>query len=505
MHDDRRKLNQIHETYTDRIRLLQALHPRFSNDGSTSSQNDGSRLHSDSDSTVQTLEVSRINDADDEVDDEVNDFLCSIQRELSADEFQQSDSPKHSLWREPGHDHRSSFGRRLQREVPLSRLDLQLSQSLEPYQHQGQFLSGARSVHTQTHQFYETQYAPLVLAARQRPISGPLHREDSRSAHMATNSRITWRASPIVQDLGRARSNTTLKQEQDVTSSARRISVDFQPRPRSISEYIHNSTSQDLASPKSVSEEERDTLSTPASPAELLVRPYLAMRLLLGTFASSKRTGQGTFLTKSLHIPHSIWDSKNVKIKGEEEKLQAYQLLIAELTNLGRIDRDDLDSLFDCLESFERAMDAAQNILARKMGSHIITSSTIPVRDESAVSVKKVAGRSLSRLLKSTTLTGDKPPLSLANDSSEYEGNHTLFQSTTAQLFQLAQLIGTLSLQTRYEKVLTDSPRSSQYTLGHRLSFCQTTNATGPYIQQGGRLFRVCNAPSLETSEIYLI
>lgn len=446
--DDRRKLNQILETYTDRIRLLQALNPRLGDQPSAQYGSSALSSQNEHDATHVTLETSPLVGAD----DEVNGFLYSIESELRVDELHSYDYTRHLDRGTTSSAFRSSNLQKQQREAPLSKLDLQVSQSLESYENHSQSWHKARvSPSLNPHSDSANRFSEMM--SRQRSVSGSTDGEERRRSRFSNNSQSTFRAraSSRAQELTRARSNSQFKSEEDFTSSVRRISIDFQPRPRSISGNLHSSQNYGSTGTKSIIEENNDSLQNKngvAKANELLTRPYRTMRLLLGTFASYNRTGQGIFITKDLHIPHSIWEAKNTKIKGEDEKIQAFQMLIAELTVLGRTDRDDLDSLLNCLDTFEKAMDSAQTILARKLGTHNITSLTIPIREDTTSTTKKVTGKSLSRLLKGTTLTSvDKSSSIVANnDCAEYEGNHILFQSTTAQLFQMAQLIGVYPL-----------------------------------------------------------
>lgn len=294
---------------------------------------------------------------------------------------------------------------------------------------------------------------------RQSTISGPLDGRQRRRSSFSKTGHSPWRAASRSQNTGRARSNSQHTSEQVTTSSARCISLEFSARPASSCIVSHMKTQEHVAHANPALEEG----SFPVMPSELIGRPYWAMRILLGTFANHSRPEQGVFLTKALHIPHSIWDSSNVKIKGEDEKIQAFQIVVAELDNLGRIDRDDLQSLFECLDGLERAMDTAQAILVRKMGLDSISSSTIPLREESVATTKKTTARSFSRFLKSASIISDKNNSLMVNDLTEYAGTHSLFQQTTAQLFRMAQLIG-ISVMIP-EGGFTDVSRTGQHTL----------------------------------------
>lgn len=188
-------------------------------------------------------------------------------------------------------------------------------------------------------------------------------------------------------------------------------------------------------------------------PKDVLARPYWMMRLLLGTFASSRTTDPGVYLTDHLYFPKDIWMMKNVKIKGEEEKIQAYSLVVQELQQLGHVDREDIVSLFRALEQFDKVIHAAEISLAKKMGPDMIDCHTFPRRDPASIQTgkKQGSGRVFGKFLKgagsggghghngTTEKAGDTP----SSLSGDFEGDHVVLQRTMYQLFGLAQLIGT--------------------------------------------------------------
>ena len=153
-------------------------------------------------------------------------------------------------------------------------------------------------------------------------------------------------------------------------------------------------------------------------PTEQVLRPYWLMNVLLPTLNGS---GDGVYLTKSLYVSSDIWHTKNVKIKAEDEKIKAYGTLIQALKGV--------TSLTGLIE-FEKAMDVAHAILARKLGSEVMAASGLSTRDPKA----RLSSKSISRLLSRST-------------SDETQG-HRQLQGTMATLFSEVQCLARLQIDT---------------------------------------------------------
>ncbi len=80
-------------------------------------------------------------------------------------------------------------------------------------------------------------------------------------------------------------------------------------------------------------------------PSDPLARPYWLMRILLNTLTANINSERGSYITKELFVPKDIWNLKQSKIKGEEEKIQACEMLMKGLRRLGSVDKNDLGGL----------------------------------------------------------------------------------------------------------------------------------------------------------------
>lgn len=455
MNGDRRKLHQIYETYTDRIRLLNALHPRLSNHSTRSSDSGYKRSSGSSKGTYKRTSRDHLEQPAPTEDTSVDDFMHNIEKELASGVHI---SPSHrpnttgslgTLSQVPRETlrQRRSVANGLRNSLSATGIPPRTNLPALPYGPQAITDVAPLRVQERNLEAVSQSYAKFYndpVRTKQSSFNGNENEIDSQSTNgdavgpLGTNLAVR-RPSLNTQDLNRARSNQSPKIELDKRSS-RRISID-RHSSRPPSNPIFTTIGHETKATDTVPSPNENALRPPDEP---LTRPYWMMRLLSNTFAASGNQETGTFLTKDLFVPKDIWQLQNVKIKGEEEKIQANQVLIEELHQLGCVDREDIGSLFKCLASFEKAMESAQQILSKKLGADLVSSTTIPIRDPVTTPVKKMSSKTFTRFLKGAAVVSDKTDASITtlSSTSGFEGNHVLFQSTTSQLFDLAQLIG---------------------------------------------------------------
>ncbi|KAL7271138.1 hypothetical protein RUND412_006134 [Rhizina undulata] len=116
-----------------------------------------------------------------------------------------------------------------------------------------------------------------------------------------------------------------------------------------------------------------DTLA-PAAPAPLepcppepLSKPFWLMRCLYQTIAHPR----GGYISTRLFVPREVWSIKGVKIRSMDEKISACELISNALTKLASVKQDDVNAIFEEMQSLEGVLDRVQTLLAKKLGSEV--------------------------------------------------------------------------------------------------------------------------------------
>lgn len=102
-------------------------------------------------------------------------------------------------------------------------------------------------------------------------------------------------------------------------------------------------------------------------PTEYLLRPFWLMRQLYQTLVHPR----GGYLSQKLFVPREVWQVKNVKIKGLEEKIGACDYLTAALGKLARVDTNDADAVLEEMQGFEDSLEQTRASLIKKLGSEV--------------------------------------------------------------------------------------------------------------------------------------
>ena len=153
------------------------------------------------------------------------------------------------------------------------------------------------------------------------------------------------------------------------------------------------------------------------------------MNLLRRTFALIDPPDPGVYLTPSLYVSHEIWHRRDIKIKGEEEKIRAAELLIVALESVREVEDCETIKVFQSLLKFQDSMEESQLILSKKLGVEAVTSPVIlPHARKGGKTIRQFLGPRKQGDVKATTCLG-------------YHGH---YQSTLHHLFSLSQQLTTL-------------------------------------------------------------
>lgn len=111
--------------------------------------------------------------------------------------------------------------------------------------------------------------------------------------------------------------------------------------------------------------------STPAPlepcPPEPLSRPFWLMRCLYQTISHPR----GGYVSTKLFVPREVWYIKGVKLKAIDEKINACDLVTAALQRLASVKQDQVNSVFEEMQTLEGVLDRASVMLSKKLGNEV--------------------------------------------------------------------------------------------------------------------------------------
>ncbi|KAI5776629.1 hypothetical protein EDC01DRAFT_450248 [Geopyxis carbonaria] len=111
--------------------------------------------------------------------------------------------------------------------------------------------------------------------------------------------------------------------------------------------------------------------SVPASlepcPPEPLSKPFWLMRSLYQTIAHAR----GGYISTRLFIPREVWYIKGVKLKAIDEKINACDIVTAALLKLATVKQDEVNQIFEEMQTLEGVLDRAQQTLSKKLGNDV--------------------------------------------------------------------------------------------------------------------------------------
>lgn len=242
-----------------------------------------------------------------------------------------------------------------------------------------------------------------------------------------------------------------------------------------------------LHSPASPNSAEHLATNTPAPlepcPGEALSKPYWLMRCLYQTVAHPR----GGYISARVFVPREVWFIKGVKIKAIDDKISACDLVSAALSKLATVKMDDINAIYDEMNSLEGVLDRVQTVLSKKLGndvgaggartlygtdgsipengsnSDMVTKSTGINGGKSYFSLRKLRTKNSNTALSSgygssNNLTGEYnfaasglPKAGAADQTTQpvrnlegvtFGGPHAAYISALARLFDSAQILG---------------------------------------------------------------
>lgn len=126
-----------------------------------------------------------------------------------------------------------------------------------------------------------------------------------------------------------------------------------------------------LHSPASPNSTEHLVTNIPAPlepcPGEALSKPYWLMRCLYQTVAHPR----GGYISARVFIPREVWFIKGVKIKAIDDKISACDLVSAALSKLAIVKMDDINAIYEEMNSLEGVLDRVQTVLSKKLGNDV--------------------------------------------------------------------------------------------------------------------------------------
>lgn len=242
-----------------------------------------------------------------------------------------------------------------------------------------------------------------------------------------------------------------------------------------------------LHSPASPNSTEHLATNIPAPlepcPGEALSKPYWLMRCLYQTVAHPR----GGYISARVFIPREVWFIKGVKIKAIDDKISACDLVSAALSKLAIVKMDDINAIYEEMNSLEGVLDRVQTVLSKKLGSDVgaagartlygtdgsipengsnsdmVTKSTGINGGKSYFSLRKLRTKNSNTALSSGygssgNLAGEYnfaasglPKVGVADQSTQpvrnlegvvFGGPHAAYISALARLFDSAQILG---------------------------------------------------------------
>ncbi|KTW28113.1 hypothetical protein T552_01974 [Pneumocystis carinii B80] len=110
-------------------------------------------------------------------------------------------------------------------------------------------------------------------------------------------------------------------------------------------------------------------MQKPRNPIE---KTYWLMKILQKLLMPFIIKSEGSYITPQLFIPKDIWYVKNVKLKGEEEKIKVCESLIFTLNKIKSLKKDDLQSLIKELVYLDNMVDIFRFWLLKKFGTEVV-------------------------------------------------------------------------------------------------------------------------------------
>lgn len=217
-------------------------------------------------------------------------------------------------------------------------------------------------------------------------------------------------------------------------------------------------------------------------PGEALSKPYWLMRCLYQTVVHPR----GGYISARVFVPREVWFIKGVKIKAIDDKISCCDLVSAALGKLATVNQDNVNAIYEEMQSLEGVLDRVQAVLSKKLGndvgssgaramygtdgsipengnSDMITKSTGVSGGKSYFSLRKLrtknSNTALSSFGSSSNLAGDfnyaakglpkagndiatQPVRNL--DGVTFGGPHAAYIGALAKLFDAAQILGML-------------------------------------------------------------
>ncbi|QSL66201.1 hypothetical protein MERGE_000576 [Pneumocystis wakefieldiae] len=107
-------------------------------------------------------------------------------------------------------------------------------------------------------------------------------------------------------------------------------------------------------------------------PKDSIEKTYWLMKILQKLLMPFIIKSEGSYITPRLFIPKDIWYVKNVKLKGEEEKIKVCESLIFTLNKIKSLKQDDLQSLIKELAYLDNMVDIFRFWLLKKFGTEVV-------------------------------------------------------------------------------------------------------------------------------------
>lgn len=242
-----------------------------------------------------------------------------------------------------------------------------------------------------------------------------------------------------------------------------------------------------LHSPATPNSAENLAANTPVPlepcPGEALSKPYWLMRCLYQTVAHPR----GGYISARVFVPREVWFIKGVKIKAIDDKISACDLVSAALSKLATVKTDDINAIYEEMNSLEGILDRVQTVLSKKLGSDVgaagarsqygidgsipenglnsdmVTKSTGVSGGKSYFSLRKLRTKNSNTALSSGYGTSNNiagefnlaasglPKASMADQNMQavrnlegvtFGGPHAAYISALARLFDSAQILG---------------------------------------------------------------
>ena len=111
------------------------------------------------------------------------------------------------------------------------------------------------------------------------------------------------------------------------------------------------------------------TLPVPLEPCpiEALSKPFWLMRALYQTIAHPR----GGFISTRLFVPREVWSMKGVKLKSIDDKISACDLVTAALLKLATVKQDEVNAIFEEMQSLENVLERVQQTLTKRLGNEV--------------------------------------------------------------------------------------------------------------------------------------